>query len=79
VCARTAPWHLDRVETSGRESLTLTLSLGDGDVGSPFPTPTALHAGEGPLLPRQLTSIVMPFQAAWGMRLTAVSWKVAPS
>jgi hypothetical protein len=39
----------------------------------------ALHAGEGPLLPRQLTSIVMPFQAAWGMRLTAVSWKVAPS
>jgi hypothetical protein len=52
---------------------------GDGDVGSPFPTPTALHAGEGPLLPRQLTSIVMPFRAAWGMRLTAVSWKVAPS
>jgi glucose-6-phosphate 1-epimerase len=34
--ARTAPWHLDGVETSGRESLTLTLSLGDGDVGSPF-------------------------------------------
>ena len=28
VCARTAPWHLDRVETSGRESLTLPLSLG---------------------------------------------------
>src|SRR5580704_17993504 len=36
VCARTAPWHLDGVETTGRESLTLTLSLGDGDVGSPF-------------------------------------------
>jgi len=34
--ARTAPWHLDRVETAGRESLTLTFSLGDGDVGSPF-------------------------------------------
>ena len=34
--ARTAPWHLDSVETAGRESLTLTFSLGDGDVGSPF-------------------------------------------
>ena len=34
--ARTAPWHLDGVETTGRELLTLTLSLGDGDVGSPF-------------------------------------------
>jgi len=34
--ARTAPWHLDKVETAGRESLTLTFSLGDGDVGSPF-------------------------------------------
>ena len=34
--ARTAPWHLDKVETSGRESLTLTLSLGDSDVGSSF-------------------------------------------
>ena len=34
--ARTAPWHLDRVETAGRESLILTFSLGDGDVGSPF-------------------------------------------
>jgi hypothetical protein len=34
--ARTAPWRLDSVETAGRESLTLTLALGDGDVGSPF-------------------------------------------
>jgi glucose-6-phosphate 1-epimerase len=34
--ARTAPWQLDGVETAGRESLTLTFSLGDGDVGSPF-------------------------------------------
>jgi glucose-6-phosphate 1-epimerase len=34
--ARTAPWHLDGVETTGTESLTLTLSLGGGDVGSPF-------------------------------------------
>ena len=34
--ARTTTWHLDGVETSGRESLTLTLGLGDGDVGSPF-------------------------------------------
>ena len=34
--ARTATWHLEGVETSGRESLTLTFSLGDGDVGSPF-------------------------------------------
>ena len=34
--ARTAMWHLDRVETAGSGSLTLTLSLGDGDVGSPF-------------------------------------------
>jgi glucose-6-phosphate 1-epimerase len=29
-------WHLDGVETAGSESLTLTLSLGDGDVSSPF-------------------------------------------
>jgi glucose-6-phosphate 1-epimerase len=34
--ARTAPWHLDKVETAGRESVTLTFSLGDRDVGSPF-------------------------------------------
>jgi glucose-6-phosphate 1-epimerase len=34
--ARTTPWRLDGVETAGRESLTLTLSLGDGNVGSPF-------------------------------------------
>ena len=34
--ARTAPWHLDGVETAGRELLTLTLSLSDKDVGSPF-------------------------------------------
>ena len=34
--ARTATWHLDGVETTGSGSLTLTLSLGDGDVGSPF-------------------------------------------
>ena len=27
--ARTAPWHLDGVETAGRESLTLTFSLSD--------------------------------------------------
>src|SRR5580692_6162921 len=38
--ARTAPWRLDGVETTGRESLTLTLALGDGDVGSPvWPEP----------------------------------------
>ena len=34
--ARTATWHLDAVETSGTGSLTLTLSLGDGEVGSRF-------------------------------------------
>ena len=34
--ARTAIWHLDGVETAGKDSLTLTFSLGDGDVGSPF-------------------------------------------
>ena len=34
--ARTARWHLDRVETAARESLTLTFNLGEGDVGSPF-------------------------------------------
>jgi len=34
--ARTATWHLDGVETTGSEALTLTLALGDGDVGSPF-------------------------------------------
>jgi glucose-6-phosphate 1-epimerase len=34
--ARTATWHLDGVETAGAGSLTLTLSLGDADVGSPF-------------------------------------------
>jgi len=34
--ARTATWHLDGVETAGRGSLTLALSLGDGDVGSAF-------------------------------------------
>jgi len=33
--ARTAPWRLDRVETAGRESLTLTLAISDGGVGSP--------------------------------------------
>jgi glucose-6-phosphate 1-epimerase len=31
--ARTATWHLDGVETAGRNSLTMTLSLTDGDVG----------------------------------------------
>ena len=34
--ARTATWRLDGVETAGGGSLTLTLSLGDDDVGSPF-------------------------------------------
>jgi D-hexose-6-phosphate mutarotase len=34
--ARVATWDLDGVETAGGQSLTLTLSLGDGDVGSPF-------------------------------------------
>src|SRR6201984_2682121 len=34
--ARTASWHLDGVETRGSQSLTLTFSLGNGDVGSPF-------------------------------------------
>jgi glucose-6-phosphate 1-epimerase len=34
--ARTALWHLDRVETAGRESVTLSFSLEDADVGSPF-------------------------------------------
>ena len=29
-------WHLDGVEIAGSESLTLTLSLGDGDASSPF-------------------------------------------
>jgi glucose-6-phosphate 1-epimerase len=32
--ARTATWHLDGVETAGSKSLTMTLSLTDGDVGS---------------------------------------------
>src|SRR5580693_8605438 len=32
--ARTAIWHLHGVETAGKDSLTLTFSL--GDVGSPF-------------------------------------------
>jgi glucose-6-phosphate 1-epimerase len=34
--ARTATWDVDRVETAGTDSLTLTLSLDDGDVGSRF-------------------------------------------
>jgi glucose-6-phosphate 1-epimerase len=34
--ARTATWCLDRVERPGTGSLTLTLSLGDGDVRSRF-------------------------------------------
>ena len=32
--ARTAPWHLDGVETAGREALTLTFSLANAAVGS---------------------------------------------
>jgi len=39
-------WHLDGVETAGTESLTLTLGLGDNDVGSQFwpePFPCDLH------------------------------------
>jgi glucose-6-phosphate 1-epimerase len=32
--ARTATWHLDGVETAGSKSLTMTLTLTDGDVGS---------------------------------------------
>jgi glucose-6-phosphate 1-epimerase len=32
--ARTSTWHLDGVETAGSKSLTMTLSLTDGDVGS---------------------------------------------
>jgi glucose-6-phosphate 1-epimerase len=32
--ARTATWHLDGVETAGSKSLTMTLSLTNGDVGS---------------------------------------------
>jgi glucose-6-phosphate 1-epimerase len=32
--ARTATWQLDGVETAGSKSLTMTLSLTDGDVGS---------------------------------------------
>jgi hypothetical protein len=34
--ARTTTWHLDGVESADSGSLTLTLSLDDGDVGSPF-------------------------------------------
>ena len=34
--ARTTTWRLDGVETTDRELLTLTLALGDGDVGSPL-------------------------------------------
>jgi glucose-6-phosphate 1-epimerase len=34
--ARTAPWHLDSVETADRTSMALTFSLDDGDIGSPF-------------------------------------------
>jgi len=40
---RTATWHLDGVETAGTESLMLTLSLGDNDVGSQF-WPEPFHA-----------------------------------
>jgi glucose-6-phosphate 1-epimerase len=32
--ARTATWHLDGIETVGSTSLTMTLRLADGDVGS---------------------------------------------
>jgi glucose-6-phosphate 1-epimerase len=39
--ARTATWRLDGVETAGSKSLTVTLSLTDGDVGS---TIWRLHA-----------------------------------
>jgi glucose-6-phosphate 1-epimerase len=31
--ARTATWHLDGVETAGKKSLSMSLSLTDGDVG----------------------------------------------
>lgn len=41
--ARTATWNVDGVETAGSGSLTLTLSLGDGDVNSPF-WPEPFHA-----------------------------------
>jgi D-hexose-6-phosphate mutarotase len=34
--ARTAPWRLDTVETDRRQSVTLTFSLSDSDVGSPL-------------------------------------------
>jgi glucose-6-phosphate 1-epimerase len=34
--ARTASWRLDSVETAGQKSLTLTLSLTDGEVRSSF-------------------------------------------
>ena len=34
--ARTAAWYLDEVETAGRESLTMTLSLSEGAVSSPI-------------------------------------------
>ena len=34
--ARTETWHLDAVETAGTGALTLTLSLADDDVRSPF-------------------------------------------
>ena len=34
--ARNVPWHLNGVETAGRKSVTLSFSLGDGDVGSLF-------------------------------------------
>lgn len=34
--ARTAPWRLAGVEAAGREALTMTFRLEDGDVASPF-------------------------------------------
>lgn len=34
--ARTAPWHLDSIETGNDASLTMTFSLGDADVVSQF-------------------------------------------
>jgi D-hexose-6-phosphate mutarotase len=45
TASRTATWHLDGVETAGTESLTLTLTLGlgDNDVGSQF-WPEPFHA-----------------------------------
>ena len=65
--ARTTTWHLDSVETVGGQSLTLTLSLGDGDVGSPAMNFLPVHVQDGAnggLAVRVTDQIVLPVPPA---------------